>query len=129
MWHPTVDQTLRTIEFYHVSRVGQIRRHSALLSAIVKMWRPEIHSFVMPAGEVTVTLEDVLHIFGLLIDGEVVTSWTDRNQNFLVNQSMAIFDSEPVVSSSYKSYIKLAWDFPYLRHITSRHLGVCSAIR
>ncbi|QHN82579.1 uncharacterized protein DS421_20g697100 [Arachis hypogaea] len=96
MWHPTVDQTLRTIEFYHVSRVGQIRRHSALLSAIVKMWRPEIHSFVMPAGEVTVTLEDVLHIFGLLIDGEVVTSWTDRNQNFLVNQSMAIFDSEPV---------------------------------
>ncbi|KAL4394237.1 hypothetical protein AHAS_Ahas02G0131900 [Arachis hypogaea] len=28
-------------------------------------------------GEVTVTLEDVAHIFGLPIDGEPVSGWTD----------------------------------------------------
>ncbi|KAL4292913.1 hypothetical protein AHAS_Ahas18G0075600 [Arachis hypogaea] len=44
-------------------------------------------------------LEDVLHIFGLPIDGEVVTGWTDSSQDFLVNQSMAIFGSEPVIST------------------------------
>ncbi|KAL4395858.1 hypothetical protein AHAS_Ahas01G0033900 [Arachis hypogaea] len=66
-----------------------------MLAAFVKRWRPETHTFVMPVGEVTVTLEDVLHLFGLLIDGEVVTSWTDN----LVIQSLAIFDSEPQASS------------------------------
>ncbi|RYR61530.1 hypothetical protein Ahy_A04g018701 [Arachis hypogaea] len=53
--------------------------------------------------------QPVIHIFGLPIDGEVVTGWTDSSQDFLVNQSMAIFDSKPMVSSSSKSYIKLAW--------------------
>ncbi|XP_015973254.1 serine/threonine-protein phosphatase 7 long form homolog [Arachis duranensis] len=113
LWHPAVDQALRTTGFYHVSRVGQIRGHSALLSALVERWRPETHTFVLPVGEVTVTQEDVLHIFGLPIEGEVVTGWTDSSQDFLVNHSMAIFGSEPVVSSSSKSYIKLAW----VRHI------------
>ncbi|QHO08033.1 uncharacterized protein DS421_14g468940 [Arachis hypogaea] len=58
--------------------------------------RSETHSFILPAGEVIVTLEDVLHIFSLSIDGEVVTSWTDSSQYFLANQSMTIFGSEPV---------------------------------
>ncbi|QHO55690.1 Putative oligosaccharide biosynthesis protein [Arachis hypogaea] len=49
----------------------------------------------MPVGKVTVTLEDVLHIFGLAINGEVVTSWTDSSHDFLVNQSLAIFGSKP----------------------------------
>ncbi|RYQ85477.1 hypothetical protein Ahy_B10g105048 [Arachis hypogaea] len=40
------------------------------LSALL---RSKTRSFVLPTGEVTVTLEDVLHIFGLPIDGEVVT--------------------------------------------------------
>ncbi|RYR24913.1 hypothetical protein Ahy_B02g058499 [Arachis hypogaea] len=72
-------------------------------------WRPKTYSLVVSTVEVTVTLNNVLHIFSPPIDGEVVTSWTDSNQDFLVNQSRAIFGNEPVVSSSSKSYIKLAW--------------------
>ncbi|KAL4315036.1 hypothetical protein AHAS_Ahas15G0144900 [Arachis hypogaea] len=72
-------------------------------------WRPETYTYVLQVGEVTVTLEDVAHIFGLPIDGEVVSGWTDSNHDFLVSQSIATFGSEPVVSSSSKSYIKLAW--------------------
>ncbi|XP_057756278.1 serine/threonine-protein phosphatase 7 long form homolog [Arachis stenosperma] len=53
--------------------------------------------------------QSVIHIFGLPIDGEVVTGLTDSSQDSLVNQSMPIFDSKPMVSSSSKSYIKLAW--------------------
>ncbi|RYR24241.1 hypothetical protein Ahy_B02g057735 [Arachis hypogaea] len=62
----------------------------------------------MPVSEVIVTLEDVLYIFGLPIDGEVVTGWTDSSHDFLVTQNLAIFGSEPEVSSSSKSYIKLS---------------------
>ncbi|KAL4293422.1 hypothetical protein AHAS_Ahas18G0126500 [Arachis hypogaea] len=54
-------------------------------------------------------LEDVLHLFGLPIDGEVVTGWTDSSHDFLGTQSLAIFGSEPQVSSSSKSYINLSW--------------------
>ncbi|RYR53975.1 hypothetical protein Ahy_A06g029228 [Arachis hypogaea] len=42
-----------------------------MLAALVKRQRLETHTFLMPMGEVTVTLEDVLHIFGLLINGVV----------------------------------------------------------
>ncbi|XLV01841.1 hypothetical protein S245_016178, partial [Arachis hypogaea] len=35
--------------------------------------------------------------------------WIDSNHDFLESQSIVIFGSEPVVSSSSKSYIKLAW--------------------
>ncbi|KAL4345047.1 hypothetical protein AHAS_Ahas11G0239300 [Arachis hypogaea] len=65
------------------------------------------------SDKVIVTLEDVLHIFGLPIDGEVVTSWTDSSHDFLVTQSLAIFGSESAVRSSSKSHIKLSW----VRHI------------
>ncbi|XP_025630542.1 serine/threonine-protein phosphatase 7 long form homolog [Arachis hypogaea] len=62
----------------------------------------------MPVGDVTVTLEDVLYLFGQPIDGEVVTGWTDSSHDFLVAQSLAIFSSKPQVSSSSKSYINLS---------------------
>ncbi|XP_057756480.1 protein MAIN-LIKE 2-like [Arachis stenosperma] len=80
-----------------------------MLAALVERWWLETHMFVMPVSKVTVTLEDVLHIFGLPIDEEVVTSWTNSSHDFLVTQSLVIFDSEPQVSSSSKSYINLSW--------------------
>ncbi|RYR30792.1 hypothetical protein Ahy_B01g055563 [Arachis hypogaea] len=90
--------------FYHISRIGVIRGFYSLLSAL-----SEAHTFVLPVGEVIVTLEDVTHIFGLPINGEVVSGWIDSSREFLQSQSIAIFGRKPVVSSSSKSYIKLAW--------------------
>ncbi|RYR75598.1 hypothetical protein Ahy_A01g000157 [Arachis hypogaea] len=108
-WHSTVDQALRTSEFYQVSRVGVIRGNFAMLSALVERWQPEINTFVMLVCEVTVTLEEVLHIYGLPIDREVVIGWTDSSHDFLVTQSLAIFGSEFAMSSSSKGYTKLSW--------------------
>ncbi|RYR15190.1 hypothetical protein Ahy_B04g071918 [Arachis hypogaea] len=78
-------------------------------AALVERSRPETHTFVLPVGEITVTLEDVAHIFGLPIDGEVVSGWTDSSGDFVQSQSYTVFGREPKVSSSSKSYIKLAW--------------------
>ncbi|KAG8491605.1 hypothetical protein CXB51_014781 [Gossypium anomalum] len=44
-----------------------------LISALVKRWRPETHTFHLPCGECTVTLEDVALQLGLPIDGSPVT--------------------------------------------------------
>ncbi|RYR63068.1 hypothetical protein Ahy_A04g020858 [Arachis hypogaea] len=99
-WHPEIDQALQTTGFYQLSRVGVIRGHSTMLAAFVERWQLK-------------TLEDVLHIFSLPIDGEVVTGWTNSSHDFLVTQSLAIFGSKPEVDSFSKSYINLSW----IRHI------------
>ncbi|XP_057740314.1 serine/threonine-protein phosphatase 7 long form homolog [Arachis stenosperma] len=104
-----VENHLRATGFYHVARIGVIRGFHPMLAALVERWRPETHSFVLPIGEVTVTLEDVAHIFGLPIDGEPVSGWTDSSSEFVQSQGIAIFGREPSVSHNAKSYIKLAW--------------------
>ncbi len=44
-----------------------------LISALVERWRPETHTFHLPCGECTITLEDVAVQLGLPIDGNAVT--------------------------------------------------------
>ncbi|KAL4349784.1 hypothetical protein AHAS_Ahas10G0076600 [Arachis hypogaea] len=108
-WNPRVENYSRATGFYHVSRIGMIRGFHPLLAALVERWRPETHTFVLPVGEVTVTLEDIAHIFGLPIDGEPVSGWTDSSSDFVQSQSMAIFGRQPMLSRNSKSYIKLGW--------------------
>lgn len=46
------------------------------LTALVDRWRPETHTFHLPCGELTVTLEDVAMILALPIQGRAVTGDT-----------------------------------------------------
>ena len=41
----------------------------SLLSALVDRWRPETHTFPMPFGEMTVTIQDVTMLTGLPLHG------------------------------------------------------------
>uniref|UniRef100_A0A452ZMD2 Aminotransferase-like plant mobile domain-containing protein n=1 Tax=Aegilops tauschii subsp. strangulata TaxID=200361 RepID=A0A452ZMD2_AEGTS len=56
----------------------------AALTALVDRWRPENHSFHLPCGEMTMTLEDMAMISGLPINGQAVTgrvsavNWRER---------------------------------------------------
>ena len=45
----------------------------ALVSALFDRWRPETHTFHMPCGEVSITLQDVAMILGLPIAGRDVS--------------------------------------------------------
>ncbi|KAK5839062.1 hypothetical protein PVK06_007820 [Gossypium arboreum] len=44
-----------------------------LISTLVERWRPKTHTFHLPYGECTVTLEDVALHLGLPVDGSAVT--------------------------------------------------------
>ncbi|RYQ84854.1 hypothetical protein Ahy_B10g104351 [Arachis hypogaea] len=91
--------TLVLTGFQHVSRVGEMRGHSALLSALVERWRPETHTFHLPVGEVTVMLEDVSYILGLPINGEA----------FLVENCIVCFGREPGLQDHVLEKVNIAW--------------------
>lgn len=57
--------------------MGWVRLDHALISALVERWREETHTFHLPVGEATVTLEDVAVLFGLPVDGEPVSCRVD----------------------------------------------------
>ena len=62
---------------------GPVQLDQSLLTALVDRWRPETHTFHLPCGEMTPTLQDVAYLLGLPIVGEVVgprvvaASWKD----------------------------------------------------
>ncbi|CAI0561096.1 unnamed protein product [Linum tenue] len=45
---------------------------ASLITALVERWRPETSTFHIPFGEITITLEDVVTLSGLAIDGDAV---------------------------------------------------------
>ena len=48
-----------------------------LISALVERWWPKTHTFHLPHGEMSITLQDVEVILGLPIDDEVLVGPTD----------------------------------------------------
>ncbi|XP_034583403.1 protein MAIN-LIKE 1 isoform X2 [Setaria viridis] len=73
---------------YQVNR-GMPKFNSAAITALVDRWRPETHSFHLPFGEMTVTLQDCQKMLGLSIRGHAVTGpcvsegWRARVAAFL----------------------------------------------
>ncbi|RYQ93166.1 hypothetical protein Ahy_B09g099448 [Arachis hypogaea] len=82
---------LQMTGLYHLARLNDrwFQLDEPLVSAFVERWRPETHTFHMPFGECTITLQDVAYQLGLPVDGRYellgVIPPLSQVQNFAVN--------------------------------------------
>ena len=63
---------IKSLRLEGLLRVPSREIDHCLISALVERWQPETHTFHLPHGEMSITLQDVEVIFGLPIDGEVL---------------------------------------------------------
>ncbi|XP_070022409.1 serine/threonine-protein phosphatase 7 long form homolog [Nicotiana sylvestris] len=71
--HERVVHRLQATGFYRIIESSRIQVDWALITALIELWRPEMHTFHLPIGEATVTLQDVEVLYGLPVDGIAVS--------------------------------------------------------
>ena len=59
--------------FYGIYQLGYIMIDWPFITCLVERWRPKTHTFHVPIGEMTITLQDAAIILGLHNDGPAVT--------------------------------------------------------
>ncbi|KAD5961672.1 hypothetical protein E3N88_13145 [Mikania micrantha] len=91
--HPIPENVMEFITlagFGGIVQCGNRRLDRALISALVERWRPETHTFHLPIGETTITLQDVNILWGLPIEGDVVSGVESNLNN---SQITALFEN------------------------------------
>ncbi|KAF1881980.1 hypothetical protein Lal_00038624 [Lupinus albus] len=87
-------QVIRNTAFGRILDIGRAEINNHLITALVERWRPETHTFHLPIGECTVTLEDVAYQLGLPIDGNIVTGPTNMDWNVVCHNLLGAVPNE-----------------------------------
>jgi hypothetical protein len=74
-WGERYEPFIRQAEFLPLARLvtrGMPLMDAAAFTVLMDQWHLETHTFHLPSGEITVTLQDVIMILGLPIDSTLV---------------------------------------------------------
>ncbi|RWR83921.1 serine/threonine-protein phosphatase 7 long form [Cinnamomum micranthum f. kanehirae] len=61
------------VGLHNVASTAEMKIQHGIIWALVERWRPKTNTFHFNFGEATITMEDVAYIYGLPIDGRLVT--------------------------------------------------------
>jgi len=92
--------------FGHVLKVDNMKINHLMVTTLCERWRIETHTFHMPLGETTVTLEDVSLQLGVPIDDEPLTSGSSGNLLKLCQELLGDIPPENMFTGNQ---IKLSW--------------------
>lgn len=91
-------QIIRNTAFRHVVDITTTDINNHLITALVERWRPETHTFHLACGECTVTLEDVLYLLGLPVNGEALIGYANINWEEECVRLLGVAPEEQVMS-------------------------------
>ncbi|XP_078151244.1 serine/threonine-protein phosphatase 7 long form homolog [Carex rostrata] len=94
-YHAAYAPFLIRLGLYQIAVMPHKKIDAALIHGLVERWRPETHTFHLPFGEMTFTLEDVSCLWGLPITGVPVTGTADgRNAKGRLFELLGIKEHE-----------------------------------
>nr|GLL37542.1 hypothetical protein Saspl_014046 [Ipomoea trifida] len=103
-----IERLLRQSGFYGVTRLGYMKLDHHLITALVEHWRPEVHAFHLPFGEVTITLQDVEVLLGLKVDGRPVIGKMDQSIVIRFAQIETLLGFTPTANDFNSTTIKIS---------------------
>ncbi|KAL4322232.1 hypothetical protein AHAS_Ahas14G0189900 [Arachis hypogaea] len=105
-WSPEqIRPYLRRAGFEYVAYMVEFEHDWPLASALIERWRLESHTFHLPCGEMTITLQDVAYQLGLRIDGDPVR----RTIKEFCEQLLGVVPGPDDRQSHTKWTVKLTW--------------------
>ena len=78
---PHIMQYIDAAGLTRLFKIPNIEVDHALITALVDWWRLETHTFLLPYGEIGITLQDIEVMLGIPVDGLPVTGKTDLKWN------------------------------------------------
>ncbi|RYR53090.1 hypothetical protein Ahy_A06g027979 [Arachis hypogaea] len=86
--HDWIRPYLKNEGLYHLARLNNywFWVDESLLSAFIERWCRETHTFHMPSGECTITLQDVVYQLGLPVNGKAVNKCLTDFDQFILDK-------------------------------------------
>jgi Plant mobile domain len=89
-YHVRCGPILKKLGLYQLALITHTKIDPILMTALVECWRPETHTFHLPVGEVTVTMQDVSCMWGLPISGPPVVERNDGDTEKIIRDAFGI---------------------------------------
>ena len=104
---PQIMQYINAVGFTGLFKVPDMEIDHALITAFVKQWHPEMHTFHLSHGEMGITLQDIEVMLGIPVDGLPVTGKTDMNWSLLCRELLGR-QPPPLIPNSNTSILARA---------------------
>ncbi|MFQ6663922.1 hypothetical protein Gotur_031227 [Gossypium turneri] len=103
---PLIENYLRETGFWHVVTIGWgCKLDPKLISALIERWRPKTHTFYLPCGECTITLEDMQLQLGLPVDRSALIESVQ-----FANRGAVCYDLLGAISDNiYEGQVEIGW--------------------